>query len=159
MKIGVTGHQSLEKDSILWVRKEIDIEIKKNNVEKGFTSLAIGADQIFANVLLENKIPIVAVIPSESYDETFDKNHIGEYLNLLRQSESKLELAYEEPTEIAFYRAGKIIAENSDVLFAIWDGKPAKGLGGTADIVEYMKALSKKIIHFNITNKIVTYIN
>lgn len=159
MIIGISGHQSLKKDIIKWLKKNIELELKKSNANKGYSSLAIGADQIFANILLENHIPLVAIIPSENYIETFDKIHHAKYLKILDNAESKIELSFEEPTENAFYRAGKVIAEKSDILFAVWDGYPAKGLGGTADIVKYMMSLNKKIIHFDITTKSIKYIN
>lgn len=159
MKIGITGHQDLSTEIIKWLKSELEFEIQKITIEKGFTSLAIGADQIFAITLLKKKIPIVAIVPSENYIDTFDSNHIQLYLDLLNKAESIIELDFEQPTENAFYRAGKVIAENSDILFAIWNGEEAKGLGGTADIVSYMKSLNKKIIHFNTVKRIVTYIN
>ncbi|MFJ8953478.1 hypothetical protein ACIRO1_25525 [Streptomyces sp. NPDC102381] len=33
--------------------------------------------------------------------------------------------------------AGKEVVDQSDVLLAVWDGKPAGGKGGTADVVAY----------------------
>ncbi len=32
---------------------------------------------------------------------------------------------------------GLVVVERCDLLLAIWDGHPAHGLGGTADIVAY----------------------
>ena len=159
MKIGITGHQDLDSEIIIWLQEVLEKEINNIDVEKGFTSLAIGADQIFAIFLNERKIPIVVIVPSENYERTFDSEYIQVYIKLLQKAESIIELDFEEPTENAFYRAGKVIAENSDILFAIWNGEEAKGLGGTADIVNYMKSLNKKIIHFNTVKRTVTYIN
>lgn len=32
--------------------------------------------------------------------------------------------------------ASKTMLDRADQLFAVWDGKPARGYGGTADIVD-----------------------
>jgi hypothetical protein len=37
----------------------------------------------------------------------------------------------------------------SDVLMAVWDGQPARGKGGTAEVVEYARALGKPLILIN----------
>ena len=43
-------------------------------VTQGLTSLAVGADQLFAKQLFERKIPYLAVIPCERYERTFSLN-------------------------------------------------------------------------------------
>jgi len=51
--------------------------------------------------------------------------------------------------------AGESIVNEADVLVAVWDGKPAAGLGGTADVVTYARNLGKPLIWINsITGKI-----
>jgi hypothetical protein len=32
---------------------------------------------------------------------------------------------------------GKVVVDRAEVLIAVWDGLPARGLGGTADVVAY----------------------
>lgn len=54
-----------------------------------------------------------------------------------------------ECSEYAFLKAGKHMVQKSDIIFAIWDGQKAKGLGGTADIVEYAISVEKEVIHLN----------
>ncbi|MBW2092996.1 MAG: hypothetical protein JRI34_12845, partial [Deltaproteobacteria bacterium] len=41
--------------------------------------------------------------------------------------------------EEAYQKTGNFIADNCDVLFAIWDGKEAQGVGGTAEFVNRAK--------------------
>ncbi len=36
--------------------------------------------------------------------------------------------------------ASKLMIDHSDELYAVWDGKPARGYGGTADVVAYARA-------------------
>lgn len=159
MRIGITGHQNLNIAVIDWLKHELFIEIKQLNVNEAFSCLAIGADQIFAEIVLANEIPLTAVVPCLNYEITFDSNGLALYNNLLSRSKNTIKLSFKEPTENAFFEAGKTVVSNSDILFAIWDNLPAKGLGGTADIVSFASSLNKKIIHLNPITKTKTFIN
>jgi hypothetical protein len=44
-----------------------------------------------------------------------------------------------ESTERAHLAAGQVVVDRSERLVAVWDGKPARGIGGTADIVSYAR--------------------
>jgi hypothetical protein len=156
MKVGITGHQDLSNYDITWLQQSIKLILSKNEVEIGYSSLAIGADQLFVRTLIEFQIDYGVVVPCRHYRKTFksefDKK---EYSFLLEKAHKALTLDFEEPSEDAFYQAGIKIIEFSDALLAVWDGKPAKGLGGTGDIVEYAKASCKKVFHINPVNETV----
>jgi hypothetical protein len=62
---------------------------------------------------------------------------------------NKISLPRTADTEKAFFDAGKYIVDSIDILFAVWDGKEAAGLGGTADIVTYAKSINRTIIHLD----------
>jgi hypothetical protein len=74
MKIGITGHQNLgsiqQYNDIAGKLKQI---ISEHNITCGYTCLAKGADQLFAEILMKAGIPYNAVIPSENYEETFNE--------------------------------------------------------------------------------------
>lgn len=159
MKIGITGHQNLTPSQNDWLKAELEIEINQMNIEEAYSCLAIGADQLFASVILSNKIPLVAIIPCKKYEQTFNEKHIEFYKSVLNRATNQIQLDFESPSEEAFYEAGKTVAIKSDVLFAFWNNLSAKGLGGTADIVSFAKKLDKKIIHFNPIRKTKNYIN
>jgi hypothetical protein len=112
--------------------------------------LAAGADQLFARIICDNRLDLIAVIPCNRYDETFQKEaDLAEYMKCRNNALSTVQLNFEEPSETAFFEAGILLVDKSDIIFCIWDEKPAKGSGGTGDIVAYAKALKKKIIHLN----------
>jgi hypothetical protein len=48
-------------------------------------------------------------------------------------------MPYSAPGEEAFWAAGKRVVELSDEIFAVWDGRKAGGLGGTADVVAFAR--------------------
>jgi hypothetical protein len=160
MTAGITGHQELgDETTIAWIEKEMLNELNKLNIEKAFSSLAVGADQLFATLILSKQIPLVAIIPSYNYQKTFQDNHLKTYYSLLKQASDIIQLEFNEPGETAYYEAGKVIVEKSDIMFAVWNNKPAKGLGGTADIVAYAKLQDKRVIHFNLVTQTINYIN
>jgi hypothetical protein len=80
------------------------------------------------------------VIPCRGYVETFDDDvSRRQFSHLLAAASEVTELPFSEPTEEAFMAAGRAVADGSDLLLAVWDGKQAGGLGGTADVVAHAK--------------------
>jgi hypothetical protein len=148
--IGVTGHQHFEGVSNKsWIKKQVFKVTEVLDIEMGYSSLAIGADMLFAEILLARKIKLFAVIPSVDYDKTFGESDLIHYQSLLQNASDKIMLNFSHPNEEAFFEAGKYVARHSDLLLVIWDGQPAKGLGGTGDVFNYALGQGKPIIHIN----------
>ena len=79
-----------------------------------------------------------AVIPCKRYDETFEDDAArARYQSLLERADRVEVLDYKAPSEEAFLAAGSRVANESDLLIAIWDGRDAHGKGGTGDVVRY----------------------
>jgi hypothetical protein len=149
MIAGVTGHQCLG-DEGPWVANALRTVIAEYGIIGGVTSLAAGADQIFARVLGEAGLPFVVVVPSGRYAEAFkDPMALQEYQRLRGLAADVVELTFERPTPTAFFAAGRAVVDRGDVLVAVWDAEPAKGLGGTADVVQYAFDTGKCVIHLN----------
>lgn len=151
LRVGLSGHQDLgsnaHRNEIL---EKLGLVIESLNLTEGFTCLAAGADQSFAAKLRQLKIPYTVIIPCRDYETTFqDKETRTKFFSLLKSAESVKTLEFDAPCEEAFYAAGMNVVESTDVLIAIWDGKPAKGLGGTGDMVEFANSLGKPVIHIH----------
>jgi hypothetical protein len=150
MIAGFSGHQDLgDEVKIQWVRCELERLLPELNVESGCVSLAAGADQLFADVLLKNSLPYKAIIPCRRYEETFGTEERAKYFFLLSKARERVDLDFEDPSEIAFHQAGKRVVEESSLLIAVWDGQRAHGLGGTGDIVRYALQRGKVVVHIN----------
>ncbi len=157
MIAGITGHRKIENAD--WVKTKIQELIYDMEITYGYTCLAAGADQLFAESLIHNNIKYTAVIPCVNYESTFDETTL-EYFLLSKSKASKLiELKNIQPSEKAFNEAGITVVDNSEIIIAVWNGDDAKGLGGTADIFNYAKDLNKKIIHLNPISKTKNLIN
>jgi hypothetical protein len=46
----------------------------------------------------------------------------------------------------AYKQAGEYVVDHCDVLIAVWDGQPARGRGGTAEVVKYAREQNRPII-------------
>lgn len=149
-QIGVTGHQEREGLDWHWTRSQIAVVLRDESPVGGaLTSLAIGTDQLFAQEALLQRIVVTAVIPFEDYERSFKGAGLESYRGLLAQCGHILVLESRDSDEKAFLAAGIRVADGSDLLVAVWDGKPAEGLGGTADIVSYALKHGREIVHLD----------
>jgi hypothetical protein len=107
---------------------------------EALTSLAAGADQLFANIALDCGVPVTAVIPGMDYEAHFDDTEAqAAYHRILRSCAARVDLPVEPTDEEAYFAAGRWIVDHCDRLVAVWDGRPARGLGGTGDVVAYAR--------------------
>ena len=148
MKVGITGHQKLN-DPSAWSDVCKQLGELLNDAEKpliGLTSLAIGADQLFAEVVLGCGGRIEAIIPFDGYDLKFTEGPDREAFRRLLEQAARVETLEKQGTdEDAYLAAGKRIVDLCDRMIAVWDGQPAAGIGGTGDIVTYCKSQDKPV--------------
>lgn len=149
MKIGVTGHRQLFDDS--WVKEAITASLSEVPSScMGISSLAIGADQLFAEIVLHQGGTLHVVLPFEDYERTFDAGASRDrYFELLRCATSVETLSARENDEESYLAAGQHIVDLADRMIAVWDGEKAAGLGGTGDIVQYARAARKEVLHID----------
>lgn len=138
-RVGLTGHQRLTDET----REKVLVELRdylSRFAFEGICSLAEGADQLFAQTCEELGAKLTVVVPCDGYVDTFENpDSRDSYLHFLSYAASIVELGFPTPSEDAFLRAGHRVVEDSDVLLAVWNGQPAAGKGGTADVVEYAR--------------------
>lgn len=158
MKIGITGHQELNDP--LWVKGEILRVLHLQSLPLiGVTSLAVGADQLFAQAVLECGGRLQVIIPFAGYANSFKDGGLQEYERLLASAAIVEVLPAIGSQEESYFSAGKKVVDVSDLVIAVWNGKPAAGLGGTGDIVNYTRGQEKRYIHINpVTRKSTQFI-
>lgn len=139
--IGVTGHQSIPPAATAFVSGKMNRVIRRAASKGpvwGVTSLAVGADQMFAELVLQSGGRLHVIVPSAAYSTTFgDEADLERYDALLASATTVEHLNFGTPTSDAFLAAGRRVVDLSDKLLAVWDGRPSRGLGGTADVVGY----------------------
>jgi len=118
----------------------------------GVSSLAIGADQLLARLVIEHGGKIHAVLPFIDIERTFSPEHLPVFHDLA--SRAVIEVLDTCGTdEDAYLAAGKRVVDLSDIVLAVWDGKPAKGKGGTADVVAYAIERGVPLVHIDPTSR------
>jgi len=151
MKIGISGHQYLE-DPRAWewvgdVMRDLLLRFPRPLV--GVTCLAVGADSLLATLMVEQNQSFEVVLPFADYESRLPLEARDEYRRLLEQAAGVTTLQDQSNDEKSYFDAGKMVVDLSDVLVTVWNGKPAKGLGGTGDIVQYARQKQKPIVHLD----------
>ena len=152
--LGITGHR-YEISSKIY--QELFDKITKLLSQKGLmidtvvSSLADGVDRVVAKHLMQvYGARLIAVLPFEAelYKDDFLAESKLEFDDFTKkaaniiQSSSLLDTSRDE----AYLIAGQKVVDMSDILVSIWDNLPARGKGGTADIIEYAKRQHKEIV-------------
>jgi hypothetical protein len=146
VRFGITGHQILPPRIVDRAVKHWRRVLPVGAQLYGVSSLAEGADQLFATHVLAAGGTLEAILPCADYAKSLRTvDGQARFSELRRAAETVITLPYPKPSEQAFLAAGQMLVERCDHLFAIWDGQPARGLGGTADIVAYARAHGSQI--------------
>lgn len=145
-RIGISGHQNIPSNALGLVVSGIrEALVAHERPLIGYSSLAVGADQLFAREILAAGGELHAVIPAHGYERAFSSEGGHAYRNLRASATEVIDMGYPAPSEEAFEAAGRWIADHCDVLLAVWDGEIARGQGGTADIVAYARQLQREV--------------
>lgn len=147
VRVGFTGHQRLTVRTARLVENALRSLLLDIGKVRGITSLAEGSDQLFGRCVIELGGSLEAIIPCAGYESTFKSEaSLTAYREMLRAAETVDELSFPSPSEEAFWQAGRRVVETCEQLIAVWDGKPAAGLGGTADVVKFARGLGRPVV-------------
>jgi hypothetical protein len=138
VRIGITGHMNLSPESMNLVRAGIDEALKAHQDKDliGFSCLAVGADAIFAQAVIDAGGKLTVVVSSMDYrDKKVDPEDQSVYDLLLSQATEVKTMPFEVGSREAYAASNEHILSSIDHLFAVWDGQPSAGKGGTADAV------------------------
>lgn len=155
VKVGVTGHQSLPNPRVwTWVRTEFRSNLQRLNGDLvGVTSLAEGADQVFAEVVVSLGGSIWAVVPFPAYETRFSSANARVAYERHLKAAARVDVLPTPPSdEVGYMRASERMIELADLLFAVWNGLPARGYGGTADVVARALAVGVPVVRLNPTS-------
>lgn len=147
----MTGHRVLEPESTeIWVRKAIDsfLDHYIGTELVGYSCLAVGSDQLFAELIVEKGGKLVAVLPFAEYESTLSGRGLHKFRKLLAQASSQV-LAGNSDRDSAYSAANQHLVNCVDILLAVWDGKPARGQGGTEEAVTYARMRGRSVYHID----------
>jgi hypothetical protein len=140
MRIAVSGHRGMPAPVQALVDQAIRAALDGLDEVTGLSCLADGPDQIFARAVLDHGGQIEAVIPATLYRDGLPTSAHAEYDRLLARAVTVHRLPFTDSTSEAHMAASELMINQADQLWAVWDGQPARGYGGTADVVAAARA-------------------
>jgi hypothetical protein len=140
--VGFAGHRKVEDPSalkavILQELKDFDKDL--DGEVMGVCSAASGADLLFLDACGELGLRTVVILPfdKERFRQDFDDPQQWEESRRLVETALWSEVAPgNEEAPAAYHVVSRSILEIADRMLFTWDGKPARGLGGTGETVE-----------------------
>lgn len=157
LRIGFSGHQQLSDEStqqfVAQQLRELLTMYQQQACKQGqkmlvHSALAMGADQLFVKTALELSIPVEVVIPCAKYTEIFSTPEtLDAYHRLLNCCQDVHSLPFDDCSEDAYLAAGRWVVDHSDLVILVWNGYPAIGKGGTADVASYARLVGCPFIH------------
>lgn len=144
-RIAVTGHVELSEDVAQWVCAALAERLGR--VERpglhGITCLAKGADQIFARVVVGLDGRLDVVLPARDYAEVVTAAGAGHAFHaLLDRADTVRTMPFAHSDRTAYLAASEEMLDGCDLLLAVWDGRPSRNVGDTADVVDKARARS-----------------
>ena len=139
-RIAISGHRGLPVPTARLVDEAIRAALAGGAPDvTGISCLADGADQIFARAVTELGGTLEVVIPAAQYREGLPADSHPGYDDMFAQAAVVHQLPFTESTSESHMAASKLMVDEADELYAVWDGKPARAYGGTADVVAYAR--------------------
>jgi hypothetical protein len=173
LRIGVTGHRVVALAPLMLTRLQDTISAAFSALKQGVadtddqpgssrllvvSALAEGADRMVAVAGLAHGAALIAVLPfpRAAYLGDFATGESKrEFLGLLDEAAEVIELdgsiANDARRNAAYSAVGEAVVARSDVIFALWDGRPPNGPGGTSEIVDYARRQGCPVLWFKST--------
>lgn len=146
MIVGITGHANLTDSSIELVYDSMRAELAKFPGAElvGLTCLARGADQVFADVVLDLGGDIEVVVPAADYfDRIKDQASRDRCDAYLARASTIHTLPYTAANDDAYLAASQEVVDRSHLLVAVWDGSPGSGTG---QAVAYAHGVGRDVV-------------
>jgi hypothetical protein len=139
MRVGITGHRGLSRDVEQQVRRLLEAAVREFDAAElvGVSCIADGPDAWFAEVVLKHGGELEVVVSAEQYREGLPESHWPVHDELMRRAAQVHHTGMTVSDSAAHMAGSEILVDLAEELFAVWDGKPAWGYGGTADVVSY----------------------
>ncbi|MEY9891804.1 hypothetical protein ABIA35_003346 [Catenulispora sp. MAP12-49] len=149
-RIGITGHRQFDEPTTRLIRAALRrvVEAYQGCDLIGVTCLAEGSDTLFAEAVADRGGRLEVVVPAVRYRETLPATHQDAYDEWLARATEVHRLAFFESDDAAYLAGGEQMLMVIDRLIAVWDGLPARGIGGTGDIVQnaYRRGLPVEVV-------------
>jgi hypothetical protein len=154
LAIGFTGHRKLPNEAVS--RRLICDFLEQEkaatpDIVYGVSSVAAGADLLFAESCLELDVPLRVLLPLsiEEFRKDFDEETWSRVEQVLSKAVSVEIIANSELRNEGYYECGIETVQQSEMLVALWDGEPSRGMGGTQEIVSFAEKMGRPVVWFH----------
>ena len=154
LAIGFTGHRSLLDESNS--RKLICDYLAEQKattlgIVYGVSSVAAGGDLLFAESCIQLEIPlrVLLPLPREYFRKDFDVATWMRVEQVLSKAVSVEVTGTNELREQGYYECGVETVQQCQLMIALWDGEPSRGLGGTQQIVSFARTMGRPVVWFH----------
>jgi uncharacterized phage-like protein YoqJ len=153
MRIAITGHRpnKLGNDYDLVSPLINRIRILLNEVILNYqpteiiSGMALGIDTLWAQLAIENSIPLVAAIPFKGQESMWPQKSQKVYNYLLSKAKEIVIVNEGGYSPSKMQIRNEWMVDNCNLLIAVWD----ETSGGTANCVNYAKSVKQEIIYIN----------
>ncbi|MFD7548666.1 hypothetical protein ACFV0R_11860 [Streptomyces sp. NPDC059578] len=141
MRLGITGHRGLPSEVEAQVRALLAKVVTYYDAAElvVVSCIADGPDTWFTLAVLEHGGQLEVVLPAEEYRADLPDWHHDTYDELLRRAASVHRTGLDASGSRAHMAGSELLVDQVDRLIAVWDGQPARGYGGSADVVAYAR--------------------
>jgi hypothetical protein len=154
LAIGFTGHRRLPDEAKS--RKLIceflrEQKATSSGIVYGVSSAAAGGDLLFAESCIELEIPlrVLLPLPQEYFRKDFDTATWLRAEQVLSKAISVEVTGNYELREEEYYECGIETVQQSQLMIALWDGEPSRGMGGTQEIIDFAAKMGTPVIWFH----------
>lgn len=124
------------------------------------SGLAEGADRLAAVVALRRpgwRLHAVLPFDIDAYEDDFTRetsapDSLAEFRSCLLQATLRTTLDGKPGHYDAYVPLGRILVDQCDLLIVVWDGEPARGPGGTANVVEMARRDDVPLVRVDVHN-------
>jgi len=155
LAIGFTGHRNLPPDEAKCRQLIRNFLAEKKaavaGIVYGVSSVAEGADLLFAESCLQLGIPLQVLLPfpREDFLKNFDPAARARSERVMQKAVSVEVTGDPAFPEQRYYECGIEMVQRSQLIVALWDGESARGLGGTAEIVSFASTMGRPVVWFH----------
>lgn len=145
-RVAVSGHRGLPEATERLVNQALRETLVQHGPDLvGLSCIADGADQLFAQAVLELGGRLEVVVPATKYREALPPECWPTYDLLFGKASQIHQLDFTESTSEAHQAASEYMVDHADIIVAVWDGLPARAFGGTADVVDYARRTGQPV--------------
>lgn len=149
-RVGVTGHRRLPAGVGPGVDRALDaVAHAAGGAVTVVSSLAEGADRLVVERGLARagwSLEVVLPLDPSDYESDFGGDgSVGDFRALLDRAAAVDRVPSQPTREDAYWAAGLAVLDRCDALVAVWDGLPARGRGGTAEVVATARAVGRPL--------------